>query len=92
VKLRRVPAGQTVGYATLDGRYLIERQDGSTECSHPLCDTLHRDLHPGDDMHWVSYVAWHVWDTVRDDYAGHEQFDTKRDAVAWLERHLGELS
>lgn len=83
MKLKRVPTG----YSTLDGRYLIERQDGMTECTHPSCDILHHRW-IALDMHLVPYVAWHVWDTVIDDYAFHEEFDTKREAVGWLERHL----
>jgi hypothetical protein len=93
IKLRRVPAvsgGANWSYETLDGRYRIERQDGVTMCEHPLCDTLHRRFWSGsdDDWHAVSYVAWHVWDTVRDDYAGHEEFDTKREAHQWLDSFL----
>ena len=83
-------------YETLDGRYRIERQDGETECSHPLCDQFHRRFwtETGDGrgaIHWMAYVAWHVWDTVADDYAGGGgpvEHDTKRDALRWLMHHL----
>ena len=91
VKLRKLGPGR---YATLDGRYQVERQDGLTECEHPLCDTLHRKWHTTQRHGWVHYIpypAWHVWDNERDDYAGGggpEEFDTKALAVAWLERHL----
>lgn len=89
MKLRRLRAGC---YATLDGRYQIEHQDGWTECSHPLCEQLHTDRRraQGDvaDMHLVPYTSWHIWDMQRDDYACHEWFDTKRAAEHWLERMI----
>jgi hypothetical protein len=92
--LRRLGPGS---YETLDGRYRIERQDGETECSHPLCDPLHerywtytRDGRGS--MHWVDYVSWHVWDVAKDDYAGSggtaADFASKREAVEWLRLHL----
>lgn len=86
MKLKREGSGQ---YVTEDGRYRIERTDDNlTECQHPLCDRLHEKW-VEEDMHLVAYTQWHVWDTVKDDYAGgHETFETKRDAVAWLETHL----
>lgn len=31
---------------------------------------------------------WHVWDAVKDDYAAHEFWPTKREAVRWLRGHL----
>lgn len=94
--LRKVQAGV---YETLDGRYRIEHQDGLTDCEHPLCDTLHRKWHERTGgrygagtgwVHMVPYPAWHVWDTVRDDYAIHDEFDTKRDAHHWLMGHLAD--
>ncbi len=79
-------------YATLDGRFLIERQDGETQCEHPLCEQLHERFMSWGDLpgHSVLYVSWHVWDNERNDYASTDSghFDTKREAVAWLERHL----
>lgn len=89
-KLRKLGPGQ---YVTLDGRYQVERQDGTTECDHPQCDVLHRKWHsnlPGRSYGWVHYVpypAWHVWDNEHDDYAGGhgpEEYETKRDAVQAL--------
>ena len=86
IKLRKVPEG----YQTLDGRYNVEHQDGITDCDHPLCYQLHRRFHEhgptiGSWSHSVTYVAWHIWDNVADDYAGHNgpnEYDTKREAVA----------
>lgn len=76
-----------------DSRYVIEREDGITECTHPLCDQLHQRFIER-DMHLVAYVSWHVWDTERGDYA-HDtarHFDTKREARAWLATHIGRPS
>lgn len=93
IALRRLGPGV---YATLDGRYQIEHQDGLTDCEHPLCDTLHRKWHEhtangygADWVHMVPYRAWHVWDVEADDYAtrGPEEFDTKRQAHQWLTDH-----
>jgi hypothetical protein len=94
VPLRRLGAGQ---YVTLDGRYQIERQDGQTECEHPLCDVLHERFHSsvgahggGGWVHYVSYVAWHVWDNEINDYLGNSniEVDTKREAHRYLTNHL----
>jgi hypothetical protein len=87
VRLRKLEAGR---YQTVDGRYNIERQDGTTGCDHPKCDVLHRKWHEstmargsgGGWMHWVTYVAWHIWDNERADYAapGLVEYDTKWEA------------
>ncbi len=93
MKLKRLGAGQ---YATEDGRYRVERQEGDTECSHPQCDVLHvkwlTDTRDGRGLvHWVTYVEWTVWDTQTNDYAGGQHpFDTKAEAVEWLERFVRE--
>jgi hypothetical protein len=85
VKLRRLATGV---YATLDGRYQVEAQVNWTECDHPLCDQLHeRFIYRG--MHDVPYTVWIVWDVEYGGYVeNHHTFDTKRDAVAWLENYL----
>lgn len=92
MKLRRLGAGL---YETLDGRYRVERQDGTTECDHPLCDPLHQKFwtRTGDGrgaVHWIDYPAWHVWDNEKDDYISDDfrEFETKGAAVAALGRHL----
>lgn len=89
VALRRIAAGQ---YQTLDGRYNIERQDGQTECEHPLCDPLHQKYHARNDVHWITYSAWHVWDNERDEYAftGLSEYETKRAAHQALSAELAE--
>jgi hypothetical protein len=90
-ELRRLAPGV---YVTADGRYRVERQDGLTECEHPMCDVLHQKFithqRGGGWVHYTSYVAWHIWDDERGDYAtaGPEEFDTKREAAAWLHSHL----
>jgi hypothetical protein len=43
----------------------------------------------GGAEHW--YVSWGVWNRPADDYvAGGEHFDTKADAVKFLERHVSQ--
>ena len=91
VKLRRCDSG----YETLDGRYVIERQDDLTECEHPMCDPLHRrfwtDGNTGEVMlHWVTESQWHVWDNEKNDYVSWEGrgFETKGAAHRWLTYHL----
>jgi hypothetical protein len=87
------------GYETLDGRYVIERQDDYSECEHPMCDPLHKRFWaPGRGvLHPINAVQWHVWDNHaydgRGDYVdpSHSRgFTTKRDATRWLKDHLAE--
>jgi hypothetical protein len=90
IPLRRCDSG----YETLDGRYVIERQDDITECEHPMCEPLHRRYWTYDAdgaMHWIIVPQWHVWDTQRNDYADSNArgFETKRDAVRWLADRIG---
>lgn len=86
MKLKRVPEG----YATLDGRFQIERQDGETDCDHPLCYQLHERFRNKDGVHVVAYVSWHVWDVEHDDYADvpEVEYETKRAAERALTRLL----
>lgn len=46
---------------------------------------------PGDVEHAV--VSWGVWDRQKDDYVSDasSHFDTKREAVSWLEGHLAHV-
>lgn len=68
---------------------IVERQDDYVLCDHP--DT--RQCHAKVDRYGDAYhdqVAWHVWDTERDDYAagtGPAQFPRRRDARQWLTDH-----
>jgi hypothetical protein len=92
VRLRKVSAGV---YATLDGRYQIERSDGTTECDHPLCYQLHERYRDKNDCHWIGYGAWIIWDTVVDDYAeggSWNEYDTKREAHQALTAFLARQS
>ena len=77
-------------------RFTIDRADGVTECSHPLCDTLHRRFRPGGGIHDVYYAAWTIWDNEYDEHAYitvrdfhfDEEYLLKRDAKAALDRYL----
>lgn len=96
MKLRRLSVGC---YQTVDGRYNIEKnEDYEQECNCVHCrNGLSSDC-PRNGVSW--YFRWIVWDNHAEDYAmfttpygvvypGPDGFDTKSDAVGWLEYHLG---
>lgn len=88
--MRRLSAGV---YATLDGRYQIERNEGESTCEHPLCDVLHGRFltRTGDGrglVHWVRYPIWTVVDVEADRQIGGQEFETLAEARSCLEHHL----
>jgi len=85
--LRKIAAGQ---YETTDGRYKIEADDnplpGACECF--ICQNGWPECPHGGvgNEH-----GWLIWDDYVGDYlagTGPLEFKTKRDAVAYLNRHL----
>lgn len=80
-------------------RFTIDRADGVTECSHPLCYDLHRRFRPGGGIHEVYYRAWTVWDNEADDHAFitvrdfrfEDEYLRKKDARADLDRYLRQI-
>lgn len=65
----------------MTGRFVVEKQELVTECSHPLCDQIHERFMEG-GVHWTYPTAWHVWDNERNAYADTPEpfYPTRREA------------
>lgn len=86
MKLRKLSSGL---YQTEDGRFNIERdehRENDCECIHCLDGRVWHCRSNGVRVE----IAWIVWNNEEDDYAegtGPLEFDTKREAVAYLTDH-----
>lgn len=65
----------------------LARRDFGNEFVDAVLDGKRGYFCEGGEEHWR--VSWGVWDREKDDYVpGGEDFDSKGDAVTFLERHL----
>jgi len=82
-----------------NSRYYVEKCETSPPCEHPLCHRLHRRFGYRVERHWdpvqeaymdfahyITRYFWVIMDRETGDRAFYgEQFDTKRDALRYLE-------